>query len=158
MKVGIENIAEHSCLAAQISFILAVMEGVDNPEKIACATLFHDNAESRTGDQNKLNSRYFDKSKGERRAFVDFTKRLPVPMASILINYFDDYEERNSISTSLIRDADLLQMAFQAKYYLSIGYSFAQKFIDNVEKGLKTESAKMIFEQMKETEFFEWCL
>jgi len=158
LKINIENVAEHTCLTAQIAFILAVMENVKNPEKVACEALFHDNGEPRTGDQNKLNTRCINKTEGEKKAFGDFTDRLPPEAKNLLLNYFNDFEEGQSVHAIIVKDADLLQMAFQGKYYLSLGYKFAQQFTTNAEKNLQTKSAKEIFKHLEKTEFFEWCL
>ncbi len=156
LKNGIENVAEHACLAAQIAFVLAVMEGVKNPEKVACEALFHDNGESRLGDQNKLTLKYFDKTEGEKKAFGDFVDKLPSKAKELLLDYFNDFEKGKSERAIIARDADLLQLAFQARYYLSIGYKCAQSFIDCAGEGLRTKSAKDIFKYLPETEFFEW--
>jgi len=158
LREGIENDAEHTCLMAQIAFILAVMEGVKNPELVACKGLFHDNGEPRTGDVNKLNLRYFKKTEGERAAFYDFTERLPEQVKERLRTYFNEFEMGTSKHAIILKDADLLQMAFQGKYYVSIGYKFAQQFIDGAGKKLQTDSAKHIFEHLGTTDFFEWCI
>ena len=158
VRNGIENNAEHNCLTIQIAFILALMEKVDNPEKTACIAFFHDNAEPRTGDQNKINAQYFDKTEGERRAFDDFTNRLPGRIKGVLLGYMDEYKGKESVHAIIVKDADLLQMGFQAKYYLSIGFKHAQKYLDTAGEGLQTKSAKRIYKSMLETEFYEWSL
>jgi len=152
----VENNAEHACLVTQISFILATLEGI-NPGEVVCEALFHDNAEPRTGDQNKLNARYFDKTKGERRAFQDFIRRLPPTVEKSMLNYFDDFDRGESIRAKIVKDADLLQMAFQAKFYMSIGYKYTERWLLGVEQKLNTTSAKKIYQQLLNTEFYEWC-
>ncbi len=158
VKSGIENVLEHTCLTAQIAYILAIMEEYQNPEKIACEALFHDNAETRMGDLNKLNTKYLSKSPGERIAFTHFISQFPSEVEKRLCRYFDDFETGYSKESILVKDADLLQMGFQAKIYLDQGHKFAQRFLDRIPEGLKTDSAKMIFAEMLNVEFFEWCL
>jgi putative hydrolases of HD superfamily len=153
----VENVAEHNCFVAQIAFVLAILEDQD-PGPVVCEALFHDNAEPRTGDHNKMNGRYFDKTEGERRAFKDFIARLPSSVSSSILKHFDDFEEGKSVIAKIVKDADLLQMAFQGKYYASIGYKFADQFVTSVGKKLQTKSAKIIYEQLLNTEFYEWCL
>jgi len=153
----VENNAEHTCFVTQIAFVLAILEGQD-PGPVVCEALFHDNGEPRTGDANKLNKRYFDKKAGERQAFKDFISRLPSSVSSGMQECYDDFEKGESVRAKIVKDADLLQMAFQAKFYMSIGYKFAEIFLRNVEKKLQTNSAKNIYQILLETEFYEWCL
>ncbi|KKS29045.1 MAG: hypothetical protein UV60_C0002G0007 [Parcubacteria group bacterium GW2011_GWA2_43_11] len=152
----VENDAEHTCFVTQIAFILAMLEG-QNPGPVVCEALFHDNAEPRTGDANKLNKRYFDKKAGERQAFKDFISRLPSSVSSGMQECFDDFEKGESVRAKIVKDADLLQMAFQAKFYMSIGYKFTERHLMGVGNKLHTLSAKDLYRILLETEFYEWC-
>jgi putative hydrolases of HD superfamily len=76
-KVGVKNpatVAEHVFRAAQIGYILAVMEEDADPEKTASIVLFHDNAEARIGDQDKVAARYFSTKEAELKAFTEQTE------------------------------------------------------------------------------------
>lgn len=53
-----ESVAEHSWRAAVIAYVLACREKHPNPEKVACAVLFHDLHETRLGDRYKITSNY----------------------------------------------------------------------------------------------------
>ena len=66
-----DSVAEHVMRAAQISYILAVMEGGVSPEKVAAMVLIHDNGEARIGDQDKISARYFNTKKAERDAIAE---------------------------------------------------------------------------------------
>ncbi len=158
-KIGIknpENIAEHAAMTAQIAYILAVLEEAKNPERIACMCLFHDNAETRIGDPNKITTKYIDKKIPEMRAFQDFSQQFPKEIKKRLGSLFLDFERGKDKESIIAKDADMLQLIFQAKYYLDIGFKIAKAFIDNTGKKLQTESAKTIFEVVRETEFTEW--
>ena len=72
-----DSVAEHVMRAAQIGYILAVMEGDANPEKVAAILLVHDNAEARIGDQNKVAARYYSNKEAETSAFQEQLQLLP---------------------------------------------------------------------------------
>lgn len=148
------SIAEHSLRAAQIGYILAEMEGAD-PEKVASMMIIHDNAETRIGDQNKIASRYIGKDV-EGKAFDEQIAGLGDGLVVKWKAYFSELKNRNTKEGIVAKDADWLEIAFQAKEYADIGYRSAQDIIENVAKAVETESAKKIIEEMKKTEFSDW--
>ncbi len=156
--VGVKNphsIAEHALRAAQIGYILAVLEEA-NPEKTASMLIIHDNGEVRVGDQNKIAARYFSTKKAEKKAFEDQIKNLGQEIEKKWQKYFDEFEQRNTKEGLIAKDADWLETAFQAKEYQDLGYPAVGDWIDNVEKALETESAKKIIKEMKKTGFTDW--
>lgn len=150
------SVAEHSFRAAQIGYILAVMEGNTNHEKIAAMLVIHDNVESRTGDQNKISAKYFDKKESEAKALNDQLSNLGDKIKEKWKGYFEEIEDRNTPEGIIAKDADWLETAFQAKEYYDIGYKSMIDWINNVEKAVETESAKKIMREMKKTEFSDW--
>jgi len=155
---GVKNpvtVGEHVYRAAQIGYILAVMEGV-NPERVASILVMHDNPETRTGDFNKVVSRYYDKVEGERKVLDDQLELLGEEVKNKWQGYFDEIEERKTQEGVVAKDSDWLEVAFQAKEYYDQGYRSAQNWINNVEEALETESAKSILAEMKQTEFTDW--
>ncbi|MDD5071160.1 MAG: HD domain-containing protein [Patescibacteria group bacterium] len=156
---GIKNpdtVAEHVMRAAQIGYILAVMEGDANPEKVAAMILVHDNGEARIGDQNKVSARYFDNSQAEQDAFCDQVKNLGGQIEKKWKKYFSEFENRNTKEGIVAKDADWLEVAFQAKEYLDLGCPSVDNWISNVEKALETKSAKALIKEMKKTKFTDW--
>ena len=155
-----DSVAEHALRAAQIGYILTVLENKKNgteinPEKVASMLIFHDNGEARIGDLHKVASRYIDSSEAEKNAFVDQVKELPEEL-ECLIKYFEDFEERGTKEGVIAKDADWLEAAFMAKEYYDLGNQLAMNWIDNVGKALETESAKEILKEMKEIRFTDW--
>ncbi len=69
---------------------------------------------------------------------------------------FLEYEDRTTKEGIVAKDADMLETAFQAKEYVDLGYKTCQDWIDNVEKCLKTKSAKTLLKEMKKIEFTDW--
>jgi len=156
---GIKNpdtVAEHSLRAAQIGYILAIMEGDVNPDKVATMLVIHDNAETRIGDQNKVSARYYSNGEPEEKAFIDQLDNLGEKIKIKWMKYFNEYEKRNTKEGIIAKDADWLEQAFQAKEYVDLGYVSAQDWIDNVEKAVETESAKKIIREMNKTKFTDW--
>ncbi len=156
---GIKNpdtVAEHMLRSAQIGYILAVMEGNKNPEKIACMLMIHDNAETRIGDQHKITARYISKKEAEEKVFKEQIGLLDEEIQNKWKNYFDEYENRNTQEGVIAKDADWLEMAFQAKEYFDMGNAVATDWINNVEKAVETKSAKVIIKEMKKTQFTDW--
>lgn len=159
MLAGIENphsIAEHKLRAAQIGYILAVMEKCENPEKVSAIVMLHDNSEARLGDQNKISARYFDKKEAETKAFSEQLEGLGEIIEKNWKGYFAEFRDRSTKEGVVARDADWLETAFQAKEYVDLGYGSAQNWIDNVEKAVETKSAKKLLEEMKKTKFTDW--
>lgn len=150
-----DSVADHIMRAAQIGYILAVMEGGVNPEKVATMVLIHDNGEARIGDQDKLSARYFNTKKAERDALGEQLGNLET-VGQTWLSYFDEYENRNTKAGIIAKDADWLEQAFQAKEYMDMGYEAAEDWIINVEAALETASAKKILKEMKNVKFTDW--
>jgi len=151
-----DSVAEHVMRAAQIGYILAVMEKLENPEKVATMVLIHDNGEARIGDQNKLSARYYNNEEAETNAFNEQLKNLDEKIESQWQTYFKEFENRNTREGIIAKDADWLETAFQAKEYIDLGFASAQDIVDNVGKALETDSAKKIFKEMEKTKFTDW--
>ena len=162
--IGVSNpdsVAEHALRAAQIGYILTVLENKRNgtdlsPEKVASILVFHDNGETRIGDLHKIASRYIDSTEAEKNAFADQANQLPKEIGENLIKYFEEIEERNTKEGIIAKDADWLETAFMVKEHYDLGNELAMVWINNVGKAIETESAKEIFKVMKETRFTDW--
>jgi putative hydrolase of HD superfamily len=155
---GIKNpdtIAEHVQRTCIIGYILAKLENADT-EKVLLSCLIHDNGEARITDLHKVAARYIDSKGPEARAFAEQSDSLPKEIAQIFKICFEEYSERKTPEGIISRDADLLEVAFQAKEYLDLGHKACQNWIDNVGKALKTASARKIFREMAKTDFTDW--
>jgi putative hydrolase of HD superfamily len=150
-----DTIAEHSFRAALIGYVLADLEGAD-PEKVAVMCLIHDLAETRIGDQNKVNSRYLDTKKAEKVAFDEQMENVSAKVAKKWQKYMAEMGSRNTKEGIAAKDADWLETALTAKEYLEIGYKGAEVWIENVEKALETDSAKKILNQVKNVDFINY--
>jgi putative hydrolase of HD superfamily len=150
-----ESVADHALRTAIIAFILAKMEGLDEQtaRKLCTAAVFHDMHETRLGDMNKVTARYITNSKElEQKVEEEQLKSMPKGMRDS-INGILELSERER---TVLKDADYLECAFQAKEYLDVGYKGAESWIRNVGKKLQTESAKKLHAQMKEQDSNSW--
>jgi len=119
--------------------------------------IIHDNGEIRIGDFNKLTSSYFENHKqAEQKAFFDQIENLNEKIKEKWVGYFEETENRSSKEGIIAKDADLLEVAFQAKEYFDLGYKDAELWFINIGNEVQTESAKKLFEIMKQTKFSEW--
>jgi len=150
-----ESVAEHSFRTAIIGYVLSKLENVDS-YKVLLMCLFQDVPEARLNDLHKVGHRYVDFRKAEKDAFNEQLERLPKESREELKELFEDFQTHKSKEGVVAKDADLLECAVTAKEYIEIGYKDAQNWIDNVEKYLKTKSAKEFLEIMKKTGSDSW--
>lgn len=157
-----DSIAEHSLRAAQIGYILAEMENeraggeIASSEKVAAMLMIHDTAEARIGDQHKVGARYADMKEAEKNAFKEQISGIGRRVEVKWKLYMAEYGKRKSKEGIIAQDADWLEVAFQAKEYLDLGYASAEEWVSSVEAAVETESAKEILRVMKETRFTDW--
>lgn len=129
-----------------------MLENAD-PEKTACMVLFHDNGETRVGDQNKVAARYIDSADAERLAYQEQVRGLPAELQKRLMHYYDHFELRDTKEGVVAKDADWLEAAITVKELLETGHSRGlQNWIDNIRQALETESAKEILQLVENSE------
>lgn len=150
-----ESVGDHSYRTAVVAFVLAEMEGFDESEanKLCAAAVFHDIIETRLQDLHKVSARYVDVTdKIEEKVIADQLGKLPTGLrAKIAANY--SLNERERI---ILRDADLLECALQAKEYVEVGYKDAQEWLDNIGKLVKTKSAKSLLSEILSASSSDW--
>lgn len=147
-----ESVAEHSHRASILAFILAKMENVD-PYKLCSAAAFHDVIETRLGDIHKVTARYIDVTDDiEKKVTEEQLQNVPDDISSEIKKAMTLEPKEKEV----LKDADLLECAIQAKEYLEIGYPACSIWIDNIGKQLKTKSGKDIFQKIKEAKSSVW--
>jgi len=147
-----ESVADHAFRTAIVAFILAKLEGAD-PSKLCTAAVFHDMHETRLGDMNKITSRYIRTDSGlEKRVEQEQTEALEPKLQDAILKTLDLSEKEQLI----LKDADYLECALQAKEYLDIGYMGAATWIENIGKRLKTKSAKQLHSKLKTQDSNSW--
>lgn len=130
------------------------MEGAD-PHKCATMLIWHDMPEARIGDLHRNASKYLtNKQQAEESALHD--QVAGIDFGADIEALFHDYEYGDTKEGIIAKDADYLEQAFQARKYAQSGYSGTERWMNNIWSHLQTESAKRIFEEMKESDFWTW--
>ena len=141
-----DNIATHSYRASIIAWYLAKMEGADLYKTVMMG-LLHDVAETRSGDHNWVHKKYVKIFTEE--IIKDQFGTLPYSDFTELIN---EYNERESKESILVKDADLLDQMLLLREYEWQGNKEAAIWIkgksgdsENAQFAkLKSESAKKL--------------
>lgn len=150
-----DTLAEHSCRAALIGFVLATQEG-GNPEKVAVMCLLHDLGEIRIGDAHRIAQRYLETFSAEAKAFHEQTEKLPAPLKNKFRNLWKEFHDQKTLDSKIARDADLLETMFQAKEYLDCGFKASKRWLENGSRFLKTQTAKKWYRTLAKTRFTAW--
>lgn len=151
--VDVETIGAHSLRAAQMAYIIARMEKYENPYEIVTAVVFHDLAESRTGDLDSVSKHYTKRD--EDKAVHDQTAELG-EIGKEIKYLWHIAEDRSNHAGQIAKDADYLELIVTAKEQLAKGVKGAQIFIDSTLMHLKTESAKKLCDELLKSDPDEW--
>lgn len=147
LSVGIrdcESVAEHSFRTAFIAYIIAIHEGLtkEMAKDALMLALLHDVHETRIGDLNALAKKYMkvDEEMAKKESLSIFEKNII----------------QNEKLAKIVKDADLLEMFFQAKEYADEGNRYAEKWF--APEKLKTQTARKIYEKMRKRDSRAWLL
>jgi putative hydrolase of HD superfamily len=150
-----ESVAEHSFRCAVIGYLLAGMEGVDMA-KVLKMTLFNDLHEARITDLHKMAHKYIDVRDAEKKAFAGQIEKLDEKLKEDLESMRKEHDEQETPESLVARDADILECLIQAKEYVDLGFTNAEKFFKQAPDHLKTESAKRLWEAAKDWDSSSW--
>lgn len=150
-----ESVAEHTHRCSVVALIIAKMEEMSDEEchKICAAAAMHDLHETRILDLNKVSARYIEITE-EKTLEIEKEQREKMPQK--VKKLFEKLLQLSEKEKTILKDADYLECAIQAKEYLDIGYTDTQEWIDSVQKRLKTKSAKKILEEIKKGKANKW--
>lgn len=156
LNADFQNLAEHQFRVIWIALILAEREGVKNTEKIIKLALVHDIAESRTGDVNYLQRQYVERL--EEKGITDMLKSTSLEEEFMAL--WKEYEERKSIESRIVKDADNLDVDAELLEQKSRGHSISSS-LDSIRKHvaatkLYTESAKQIWDALMSSDPHNW--
>lgn len=146
-----DTIASHSFRTAIIAYLLADLEGADK-DKVLKMALFHDIPEARTGDANFINKFYSEKK--EKLAYQDQTRNIVAgEEIKSLLKELSEKETREAI---VVKDADILDQIALQKEFLSEKPEDFTKWHEFSAKKLKTKSAKLLAESIKNRNPMQW--
>lgn len=150
-----ESVADHCFRTAIVAFVLARMEGhpEETARRLCTAAVFHDMHEARLGDMNKITQWYINLKEYEDRVEEDQVKGMSKELGKSILSALDDLSDEEK---KILKDADYLECAFQAKEYFDIGHKGAASWLDSIEGRLQTKSAKKLMTQVKKQDSNSW--
>ena len=146
-----ESVADHSFRTAAIAYVLAKMENLpaEKTEMVLAAALFHDLAETRTGDFNLLNKQYCKADND--RAFSD-----ALSPAGEKLSFAIKRSASDKIAAAIVHEADKLELVLQALEYVEKGNPKAKSWAENAGKRIKTASGKKLLNSILRTPAYRW--
>ena len=150
-----ETVAEHSYRAALIAMVLAGLRKADVGKCMKMA-LLHDFPETRMNDLHKVAARYFEVGKAEKKIIGEQAKSIGKEFGKEYENLMNEFIEGKSEEAKIVKDADALECAIQAKEYVDSGHKAAKSWIKAIKKRLKTREAKEILKSVEGMKSAEW--
>lgn len=148
-----ESVAEHTHRAACLGYLLARMEGLENPCRVATMILFHDMQEARTGDADRVQKCYA--TRDEEGAARHQTQALG-PSGEAIFQMWQEVETQSTLAGQIAKDAEILEMAFTARELVVRGNRDAQAWIDSVAQRLTTRTAQRLLPIVQTADPSEW--
>ena len=152
LGTGEQSVAEHLNRVGYIGFMLCLMDGKADMLKVLSMCMFHDIAEARISDLNYIHQKYVERK--EKEAVKDLTDTTP--FGAKILEIVDEYEERKSRESIIVKDADNLEWILSLKEEVDTGNTRALSWIKPAIKRLKTENAKEIAESIISTDSNDW--
>ncbi|MEE4354298.1 MAG: HD domain-containing protein [Desulfatiglans sp.] len=149
---GGESVADHSFRTAIIAYVLASETDDVNREKVVLMSLFHDLAETRTGDQNYVNKRYVEVD--EESALRDQVRGLV--FGDQIMALTEEFNRAETLEARLTRDADQLDLILELKEQLDLGNAYARDWLHYAVQRLTTKNGKDLAKEILETDSADW--
>lgn len=149
---GEQSVAEHINRVCYIAYCLSKMNGTVDTGKVVQMALFHDISESRISDLNYVHQQYTERL--EDKAHQDLADSLP--FGEDVKELIDEYEERESLESKIVKDADNLEFIISLKEQQDIGNARAQTWLPPALQRLKTEEAKELGKVIMEVDSDRW--
>ncbi|HCU47552.1 TPA: phosphohydrolase [Patescibacteria group bacterium] len=148
-----DSVLDHSYRAAMMGYVIAKMEGLD-ADKVLKMCLWHDLAESRTGDRNWVHKKFVkvDETKASRAQFSG------TPIAKEVLTLLKEFEARKTPESKLAKDVDYLEEVFQLKEYADQGNKEAERWLRSPYNigAIKNKTAKQIISMMLKSDVHDW--
>jgi putative hydrolase of HD superfamily len=152
------NNAEHLFRVTWIALIIAKHEGVTNLERVMKMAIAHDIAESRTGDVDYLSRQYV--TRDEAAGLADMVEGTA--LEAEIKEFIHEYEERTSIESKIVKDADNLDVDFELYEQATHGHDLSSRWKlmrkQVHEQKLFTETARKIAKSLEKSDPHSWHL
>jgi len=149
---GEQSVAEHINRVCYIAYCLAKMNGSVDTGNVIQMALFHDISESRISDLNYVHQKYTERL--EDKAHQDLTDSLP--FGDCIKELIDEYENRESIESLIVKDADNLEFIISLKEQYDISNERAKTWLETGLQRLKTNEGQQIGSVITEVDSDRW--
>ena len=151
-KLGLKNpesVADHSYLTTIMAMIISDLNGLDT-QKILKMSLLHNLPESITGDLMPEEISKNDKAELENQTMFDIFLKLPQNLADNYSKIWHEYQEAKSKEAKLVHEVDRLEMALQARKYLSEGIpqDKLETFFSSARRDIKSKEILEILDEI----------
>jgi putative hydrolase of HD superfamily len=149
---GEQSVAEHSLRTIYAGFVLAMMDGSVNVDRVVQICMVHDLAETRVSDLNYTHKKYVKSD--EDAALKSLAQTLP--FGDKLLDLMKEYTERVTPESKIAKDADHLELLLSLKEQQDIGNARAKEWIDVSLKRFQTEVGQKLSRKVAETGSDDW--
>jgi putative hydrolase of HD superfamily len=149
-----ESTADHSHRAAVIAYTIAKMEGSD-AEHAAVLAVFHDIAEARIGELDKVMSYYLDKRSAEKKAVAE-SEAAGLFGGKWYFGLVKELEENKTAEANAANDADLLECVLTGIEYSQSGFAKARQWATSKNKLFTTKSGKALYDEALKSDSSKW--
>jgi putative hydrolase of HD superfamily len=158
LNTDFDNIAEHHFRVMWTALVIARHEKAGDIEKIMKMALVHDIAEGRTGDADYITRLYTERKEDE--AIKDMLKNTS--LEEEFLSIWREYEERESIESKIVKDADNIEIDFELLEQEAKGSRLPEAFHDTRvfvgENKLYTKSAKKMWQAVRDSDPTDWFI
>jgi len=149
-----DSVSDHCFRAMIIGYVLAKLEKADE-NKVIKMLLFHSLHESRISNLHRVASRYINTKKTKKLVFKDQLDYFSEDIKKEIEDLRKGFDEENSKESIVANDAKCLADSVAAKEAIETGIDMSV-WIKNDENALKTNSAKKLIKELKNTSCNEW--
>ncbi len=152
LGTGEQSVAEHLNRVSYVGFMLAMMDGEVDISKVLQMCMLHDISEARISDLNYVHQKYVERK--EKEAHEDLA--ASVPFGDRILNIINEYEERKTKESILVKDADNLEWVLSLKEEVDKGNERALLWIKPAVERLKTKNAQELVKEILKTDSNDW--
>lgn len=152
LGTGQQSVAEHVSRMTFICYALAQMDGTVDVLKVLKMSLFHDISETRISDLNHIHQKYVERR--EHSAVKDIADS--VPFGQDMYEVLEEYKERKSKESILVKDADSLEWLLALKEQVDTGNTRALEWTKNAINLIKTPNGLALAKAIMETNSNDW--
>lgn len=152
LGTGDQTVAEHINRVSYVGYMLALLDDTVDISKVLQMCLLHDISETRISDLNYVHQKYVERKENE--AHKDITDS--VPFGKHMFSLIEEYEERKSKESILVKDADTIEWILSLKEEVDTGNTRALTWIKQATTFLKTAQSKAIAKEIMKTNSIDW--